>query len=166
MNDNNKESLVYEVLGLKPFWVEKQSKDKLNNQAYSEEKKYSSEKKYLLKEVKIDNQSCLFIAPYSFMTSFASLEHKLFEKISGFISTMGDSGKKESQMIEAAVIKNEINLCDFVFFLEQDLHEEIKEMVTTKPFMTSVSLKEVIEKPEKKRKLWQDIKELIKVIKK
>ena len=79
---------------------------------------------------------------------------------------MGDSGKKESQMIEAAVIKNEINLCDFVFFLEQDLQGEIKEIVTTKPFMTSVSLKEVIEKPEKKRKLWQDIKELIKVIKK
>jgi hypothetical protein len=166
MNDNNKESLVYEVLGLKPFWVETQSKDKPSNQTDSEGKKYSSKKKYLLKEVKINNQSCLFIAPYSFMTSLASLEHKLFEKISGFISTIGDPDKKESQMIEATVIKNEINLCDFVFFLEQDLQGEIKEIVTTKPFMTSVSLKEVIEKPEKKRKLWQDIKELIKVIKK
>lgn len=166
MNDNNKESLVYEVLGLKPFWVETQSKDKPSNQTDSEGKKYSSKKKYLLKEVKINNQSCLFIAPYSFMTSLASLEHKLFEKISGFISTIGDPDKKESQMIEATVIKNEINLCDFVFFLEQDLQGEIKEIVTTKPFMTSVSLKEVIENPEKKRKLWQDIKELIKVIKK
>ena len=166
MSDSNNESLVYEVLGLKPFWVETQSKDKPSNQTDSEGKKYSSKKKYLLKEVKINNQSCLFIAPYSFMTSLASLEHKLFEKISGFISTIGDPDKKESQMIEATVIKNEINLCDFVFFLEQDLQGEIKEIVTTKPFMTSVSLKEVIEKPEKKRKLWQDIKELIKVIKK
>ncbi len=47
MSDNNNESLVYEVLGLKPFWVEKQSKDKLNNQAYLEEKKYFAMRGYL-----------------------------------------------------------------------------------------------------------------------
>ena len=68
--------------------------------------------------------------------------------------------------MEVAGVKSETDLCDFIFFLGQDLPVELKEIDTTNSFMASIALEEMIENPEKKRKLWQDIKELIKVIKK
>ena len=165
MTEDNKESLVYDVLGLKPFWIETQDKYKPHNQSALGEKK-DPKKKYLLKEVKINNQSCLFVAPCSFISSFASLEYKLFKKISVYIDTIGESNKTDSEMIGLAGVKSGMDSCDFIFFLGQDLPVELKEIDTTNSFMASVALIEVIENPEKKRKLWQDIKELIKVINK
>ena len=165
MTDDNEESIVYDVLGLKPFWIETQNSNKPHNQSPSGKKK-DLKRKFLLKEVKINNQSCLFVAPCSFIASLASLEYELFKKISAYIDTIGESNKTDSEIMEVAGVKREIDLCDFIFFLGQNLPLELKEIDTTNSFMASVALKEVIENPEKKRKLWQDIKELIKVIKK
>lgn len=165
MTDDNEESIVYDVLGLKPFWIETQNSNKPHNQSPSGEKK-DLKKKFLLKEVKINNQSCLFVAPCSFIDSLASLEYELFKKISAYINTIGESNKKNPEIMEVAGVKSETDLSDFIFFLGQDLPVELKEIDTTNSFMASIALEEMIENPEKKRKLWQDIKELIKVIKK
>ena len=65
-------------------------------------------------------------------------------------------------VIQESELISEIESCERLVFLGQSLEKLIKKENLNIPYIMTVSLKEMVENPEKKRKLWQDIKELSK----
>ena len=108
----------------------------------------------------------LFIAQIS--NSSDTIELELFKKISVYLDTLSNKLSQpatDKNNAQEAELASEIQLCEHLIFLEQGLDKVIKKENLTIPYISSVSLKEMVENPEKKRKLWQDIKELIKSLK-
>jgi len=69
------------------------------------------------------------------------------------------------KIIQESELEIEIKLCEYLIFLEQGQDKLIEKENLTIPYISTVSLKEMVENPEKKKKLWQDIKELSKLTK-
>ena len=91
-------------------------------------------------------------------------ELELFKKISGYLDTLSDklTQLQPLNVIQESELISEIESCERLVFLGQSLEKLIKKENLNIPYIMTVSLKEMVENPEKKRKLWQDIKELSK----
>ena len=155
-----KESLIYDELGLSPIWVTLPKKVDVK-----EGRLPTKENMLNVKKIKLGDLNVLFIAPI-FNTSDTT-ELELFKKISTYLDTLSDKSKQREplKMIQELKLEREIQLCEHLIFLEQGLDKLIEKDSVTIPYVMSVSLKVMVENPEKKRKLWQDIKELSKSIK-
>ena len=154
-----KESLIYDELGLSPLWVT------LPKKVDVKEGRLPTKENILnVKKIKLGDLNVLFIAPI-FNTSDTT-ELELFKKISTYLDTLSDKSKQREplKMIPESKLEREIQLCEHLIFLEHGLDKLIEKENLTIPYISSVSLKEMVENPEKKRKLWQDIKELSKSI--
>ena len=154
-----KESLIYDELGLSPLWVTLPKKVDVK-----EGRLPTKENMLNVKKIKLGDLNVLFIAPI-FNTSDTT-ELELFKKISTYLDTLSDKSKQREplKMIPESKLEREIQLCEHLIFLEHGLDKLIEKENLTIPYISSVSLKEMVENPEKKRKLWQDIKELSKSI--
>ena len=154
------ESLIYDELGLSPIWVTHPKKVEVKNDKLPTKKNI-----FNLKKIELDNLNVLFIAQIS--NSSDTIELELFKKISVYLDTLSNklSQPESIKIAQEAELASEIQLCEHLIFLEQGLDKVIKKENLTIPYISSVSLKEMVENPEKKRKLWQDIKELIKSLK-
>ena len=155
-----KESLIYDELGLSPIWLTLPKKVEVK-------KKQLPTKEYIfnLKKIELDDLNVLFIAPI--FNSFDTIELELFEKISAYLDTLSNKliQLQPIKIAQESELESEIELCDHLIFMEQGLDKTIQKENLTIPYISSVSLKEMVKNPEKKRKLWQDIKELTKSIK-
>jgi DNA polymerase III psi subunit len=154
-----KEPLIYDELGLSPIWLTLPKKVEVK-------KKQLPTKEYIfnLKKIELDDLNVLFIAPI--FNSFDTIELELFKKISTYLDTLSNKLRQLQpiKITQEPDLASEMELCDHLIFLEQGLDKEIEKQNLTIPYISSVSLKEMVENPEKKRKLWQDIKELTKSI--
>jgi len=154
-----KEPLIYDELGLSPIWLTLPKKVEVK-------KKQLPTKDYIfnLKKIELDDLNVLFIAPI--FNSFDTIELELFKKISTYLDTLSNKLRQLQpiKITQESDLASEMELCDHLIFLEQGLDKEIEKQNLTIPYISSVSLKEMVENPEKKRKLWQDIKELTKSI--
>ena len=158
MNKNIiKESLVYDELGLSPIWiplpkkVEDESAQLPTNSSI-----------FYLKKIKLNDLNVSFLAPIFNSSDTGELE--LFKKISGYLDTLSDklTQLQPLNVIQESELISEIESCERLVFLGQSLEKLIKKENLNIPYIMTVSLKEMVENPEKKRKLWQDIKELSK----
>ena len=158
--DTINESLIYDELGFIPIWKtlpkksEVQSDQLLTNLSILH-----------LKKIKLEDCNILFIA--QIFNSTDTVELELFKKISAYFDTLSNKLRQLQpiQITQESELASEIELCDHLIFLEQGLDKAVEKKNLTIPYISSFSLKEMVENPEKKRKLWQDIKELTKSIK-
>ena len=158
--DKLNESLIYDELDLNPIWktLPQKEEDKSNQLPTNSSIVY-------LKNIKLDGHNVSFIAPIFNLSTTKELE--LFEKISIWLDTFSDKSiqLQPLKMIQESGLMSEMESCQQLIFLEEGLNKTIEKEYLNIPYITSVSLKEMVENPEKKRKLWQDIKELTKSIK-
>ena len=154
-----KESLIYDELGLSPIWVTLPKKVEVKDEKLTT-------KGYILnvKKIRLNDLNVLFVAPI--FNSSDTIELELFKKISNYLDTLSNKLRQLQpiKITQEPDLASEMELCDHLIFLEQGLDKEIEKQNLTIPYISSVSLKEMVENPEKKRKLWQDIKELTKSI--
>ena len=154
-----KEPLIYDELGLSPIWLTLPKKVEVK-------KKQLPTKEYIfnLKKIELDDLNVLFIAPI--FNSFDTIELELFKKISTYLDTLSNKLRQLQpiKITQESDLASEMELCDHLIFLEQGLDKLVEKENLTIPYISSISLKEMVENPEKKRKLWQDIKELTKSI--
>ena len=149
-------SLIYDELGLSPIWVKIEK-----NKEVKDDKLLDNSSLFYLKKIKLDSHDVAFIAPIFNSSNTSELE--LFKKISIYLDTLSDKSSQISplKVIQEPEIIIEIESCKHLILLESGLDKKIEKKNLNIPYLLSVSLKEMIENPEKKRKLWQDIKELL-----
>ena len=155
-----KESLIYDELGLSPIWLTLPKKVEVKKEQLPTKGQI-----FNLKKIELDDLNVLFIAPI--FNSFDTIELELFKKISTYLDTLSNKLRQLQpiKITQESELASEIELCDHLIFLEQGLDKLVEKENLTIPYISSISLKEMVENPEKKRKLWQDIKKLIKSIK-
>ena len=155
-----KESLVYDELGLSPIWVTLPKKVNAESGQLP-----TNSSIFYLKKIKLNDLNVLFIALISHSSDNGELE--LFKKISVYLDTLSDklNQLQPLKIIQELELASEIESNEYLIFLEQGLDKLIEKENLTIPYISSVSLKEMVENPEKKKNLWQDIKELTKSLK-
>ena len=154
------ESLIYDELGLNPIWV-----TLLKKREVKKNQSPTNLAIFYLKKINLDKNIILFVAPI--FNSSDAIELKLFKKISNYLDTLSNklTQLQPLKIIQESELEIEIKLCEYLIFLEQGQDKLIEKENLTIPYISTVSLKEMVENPEKKRKLWQDIKELSKLTK-
>ena len=154
-----KESLIYDELGLSPIWLTLPKKVEVKKEQLPTKGQI-----FNLKKIELDDLNVLFIAPI--FNSFDTIELELFKKISTYLDTLSNKLRQLQpiKIAQESELASEMELCDYLILLEQGLDRAIEKENLTIPYISSVSLKEMVENPEKKRKLWQDIKKLTKSI--
>ena len=154
-----KESLIYDELGLSPIWLTLPKKVEVKKEQLSTKGHI-----FNLKKIELDDLNVLFVAPI--FNSSDTIELELFKKISTYLDTLSNKLRQLQpiKIAQESELASEMELCDYLILLEQGLDRAIEKENLTIPYISSVSLKEMVENPEKKRKLWQDIKELSKSI--
>ena len=154
------QSLIYEELGLSPIWLATSKKEEFKKKLTSNDSPIFFLKRFMLK-----NLNYLLIAP-NFELSKEN-EFNLFKKISLYLDTLSDDEEQQNNIkqIEQSELKLEINSANSLIFLEQGLSIKFDKKDLTIPYIISISVNEMIKNPEKKRKLWQDIKDLLESIK-
>ena len=159
--DRISQSLVYDELGLSPVWI----LTKNHTQIIKAVEK-SEEISIYLKRIKSHGYNILFIAPISNICDGIELE--LLKKISNYLDTLCDKPEylKPLEQIKENTLKSMLGDSEYIVTLDQNSENPINIENFTIPTLSSASLKEMVEKPEKKKKLWQDIKELLKSINK
>ena len=153
------ESLIYDELGLSPIWLTLSKKSEAqSNQLLTDLSIFHR------KKIKLKGSNILFVA--QIFNSADTVELELFKKISGYLDTLSDklTQLQPLNVIQESELISEIESCERLVFLGQSLEKLIKKENLNIPYIMTVSLKEMVENPEKKRKLWQDIKELTKSI--
>jgi DNA polymerase III psi subunit len=155
-----KESLIYDELGLSPIWLTLPKKVEVKKEQLSTKGHI-----FNLKKIELDDLNVLFVAPI--FNSSDTIELELFKKISNYLDTLSNKLRQLQpiKIAQESELASEMELCDYLILLEQGLDRAIEKENLTIPYISSVSLKEMVENPEKKRKLWQDIKEFTKSIK-
>ena len=155
-----KESLIYDELGLSPIWLTLPKKVEVKKEQLPMKGHICN-----LKKINLDDLNVLFVAPV--FNSSDTIELELFKKICAYLDTLSNKliQLQPIKIIQESQLASEIELCDYLILLEQGLDKMVEKENLTIPYISSISLKEMVENPEKKRKLWQDIKELIKSIK-
>jgi len=155
-----KESLIYDELGLSPIWITLPKKVDIKKKQLP-----TKGHKFNLKKIELDGLIVLLVAPIFNLSDTVELE--LFKKISAYLDTLSNKLRRLQPIktIQESELVSEMEFCDHLIFLEQGLEITIEKENLTIPYISSVSLKEMLEDPEKKRKLWQDIKEFTKSIK-
>jgi hypothetical protein len=153
-------SLIYDELGLSPVWLTLSEKKEVKESFISDNLHV-----FYLKRIQLNSHNVLFIAP-GFNLSDTS-EFNLFKKISTYLDTLSDKSNQlnKPKKVNQSELKKEIISSDSLILLEQGIDKPIDKKELIVPYIISISLKEMIENPEKKRKLWQDIKELLQSIK-
>jgi hypothetical protein len=159
--DKISQSLIYDELGLSPLWI----LTKNHTQSISE-LETSKEASIYLKRIKSHGHNILFIAPIFDISDDIELE--LLKKISNYLDTLCDNSNdlKPLEQIKENALSSRLGNSEYVVILDQNSENPINIENSTIPTLSSPSLKEMVEKPEKKKKLWQDIKELLKSINK
>jgi hypothetical protein len=154
------ESLIYDELGLNPIWV-----TLLKKREVKKNQSPTNLAIFYLKKINLDKNIILFVAPI--FNSSDAIELKLFKKISNYLDTLSNklTQLQPLKIIQESELEIEIKLCEYLVFLEQGQDKLIEKENLTIPYISTVSLKEMVENPEKKKKLWQDIKELSKLTK-
>ncbi len=154
-----KESLIYDELGLSPIWLTLPKKVEVKKEQLSTKGHI-----FNLKKIELDDLNVLFVAPI--FNSSDTIELELFKKISTYLDTLSNKLRQLQpiKIAQESELASEMELCDYLILLEQGLDRAIEKENLTIPYISSVSLKEMVENPEKKRKLWQDIKKLTKSI--
>ena len=154
------ESLIYDELGLNPIWV-----TLLKKREVKKNQSPTNLAIFYLKKINLDKNIILFVAPI--FNSSDAIELKLFKKISNYLDTLSNklTQLQPLKIIQESELEIEIKLCEYLIFLEQGQDKLIEKENLTIPYISTVSLKEMVENPEKKKKLWQDIKELSKLSK-
>ena len=159
--DRISQALVYDEIGLSPLWM----LTKNHTQAISE-LETSEEISIYLKRIKSHGQNILFIAPIFDISDGIELE--LLKKISNYLDTVCDKSDelKPLEHIKINALVSSLGDSEYLVILDQNFENLINTENLNIPTLSSPSLKEMVEKPEKKKKLWQDIKELLKSINK
>ena len=154
------ESLIYDELGLNPIWV-----TLLKKREVKKNQSPTNLAIFYLKKINLDKNIILFVAPI--FNSSDAIELKLFKKISNYLDTLSNklTQLQPLKIIQESELEIEIKLCEYLIFREQGQDKLIEKENLTIPYISTVSLKEMVENPEKKKKLWQDIKELSKLSK-
>ena len=154
-----KEPLIYDELGLSPIWLTLPKKVEVKKEQLSTKGHI-----FNLKKIELDDLNVLFVAPI--FNSSDTIELELFKKISTYLDTLSNKLRQLQpiKIAQESELASEMELCDYLILLEQGLDRAIEKENLTIPYISSVSLKEMVENPEKKRKLWQDIKKLTKSI--
>jgi len=157
--DRISQSLVYDEIGLSPLWM----LTKNHTQAISE-LETSEEISIYLKRIKSHGQNILFIAPIFDISDGIELE--LLKKISNYLDTVCDKSDelKPLEHIKINALVSSLGDSEYLVILDQNFENLINTENLNIPTLSSPSLKEMVEKPEKKKKLWQDIKELLQSI--
>jgi len=157
--DRISQALVYDEIGLSPLWM----LTKNHTQAISE-LETSEEISIYLKRIKSHGQNILFIAPIFDISDGIELE--LLKKISNYLDTVCDKSDelKPLEHIKINALVSSLGDSEYLVILDQNFENLINTENLNIPTLSSPSLKEMVEKPEKKKKLWQDIKELLQSI--
>jgi DNA polymerase III psi subunit len=157
--DTINQSLIYDELGLSPIWVLGSSKTQTQETTHS-----SNEILIYLKRIKLQKHNVLFIAPIHSLSDDSELD--LLKRISTYLDTLCDKSEEvnELEKIEKSEFLNKLGDSEYLVFLDDQYNNSINIKSLTIPSIASVSLKEMVENPERKRKLWQDIKKLLKLI--
>ena len=121
--------------------------------------------KFFLKKIMIQNLNYLLIAPIFELSN--ENEFNLFKKISSYLDTLSDDEEQQNNIKQTnqSEIEFAMKSADSLIFLEQGLSIQFDKKDLVIPYIISISLSEMIKNPEKKRKLWQDIKDLLESIK-
>jgi len=149
--------LIYKELGLSPIWKSLPKKEEVRREQLP-----TNLSIVYLKKIKLETRNILFIAPV--FNSSEAIELELFKKISVYLDRLSDklSQPQPLKIIQESELVSEMSSCDRLILLEEGLDKLIEKENLAIPYISSVSLKEMVKNPEKKRKLWQDIKELSK----
>ena len=154
------QSLIYEELGLSPIWLATSKKEEVKKKLTS-----NDSVKFFLKKIMIQNFNYLLIAPIFDLSN--ENEFNLFKKISSYLDTLSDNEEQQNNIKQTnqSEIEFAMKSADSLIFLEQGLSIQFDKKDLVIPYIISISLSEMIKNPEKKRKLWQDIKDLLESIK-